>query len=341
MMLPYTIQWNNNCPKAPSVTFLDQRHIPERTDFVTCSSFEEVAVAIEDMVLRGAPLIGVAAAYGAALAAKDGKDSFSTALKRLAATRPTAVNLIWALRRMERATDSIADDSDLFAAAVREAVAIHEEDKEINRKLGFNGQTMLPEKAVVITYCNAGALATSEYGTALGVFRAARENGKELKVYACETRPRLQGGRLTSYELLQDEFDVTVICDSMAAFLMSRMKVDAVVTGADRIALNGDSANKIGTYSLAISAHRHGVPFYIAAPVSTIDLDCKTGADIPIEMRDGDEVRKVSGNYIMPRSVKVWNPSFDVTPAELITAIITERGVIVAPYSDKILKITG
>lgn len=336
-MLPASLEWNH---KTPFLKLLDQRFIPDRVEFRICRTFEDVADSIEDMTVRGAPLIGVAAAYGVALAAKHGKTEADMAIKRLAVTRPTAVNLVWALERVKTVVDSGIIDKDLFEAVAAEAVKIHDDDRLINRKLSFYGEKLLPDEAAVMTYCNAGALATSEYGTALGVFRAARESGKKLKIYACETRPRLQGARLTAFELLEDGFDVTVICDSMAAFLMSREKIDAVVTGADRIALNGDTANKIGTYGVAIAAKEHGVPFYIAAPISTIDIDCKCGADIPIEIRNENEIKKIGESYIMPQGVKVWNPSFDVTPSELISAIITEAGVIKKPFDESIIKIT-
>ena len=219
-----------------------------------------------------------------------------------------------------------------------EALTIHNEDIEINKSIGRFGASILPDRGAAITHCNAGALATAGYGTALGVFRAAAEAGKRIRIYADETRPRLQGGLLTAYELQQDGFDVTVITDSMAAFLMSRVKIDAVVTGADRVAMNGDAANKIGTYGLAIAAKRHGVSFYIAAPLSTFDAECACGADIPIEERCGDEVRAIGGVCVIPEEIKVWNPAFDVTPNELITGIITERGIIRAPYAENIEK---
>lgn len=230
--------------------------------------------------------------------------------------------------------------NDNFASVLEaEAVKIHADDIQINKKLAFYGQGLLPSKGTVITHCNAGALATAGYGTALGVFRAAAENGKKLKIYADETRPRLQGARLTAFELYEDGFDVTVICDSMSAFLMSKEKIDAVITGADRIAANGDTANKIGTYGLAVAAKRHNVPFYIAAPASTIDIGCKTGDDIPIEERDPDEIRQINRELIFPSAIPVWNPAFDVTPAELISGIITELGVLRHPYTDEIAKI--
>ena len=332
-MLPATIEW-----KEGRLLLLDQRQLPRRTEYVSCESAEETARAIENMTVRGAPAIGVAAAYGLVLALK-GED-FAAAARRLAGTRPTAVNLFWAIRRMEalwRANEDKNKD-ELYLIMEKEAKNIHDEDIEINKSISRFGQEILPKKGAAITHCNAGALATAGYGTALGVFRAAAEAGKEIKIYADETRPRLQGSLLTAYELQRDGFDVTVITDSMAAFLMSRLKIDAAVTGADRVAMNGDTANKIGTYSLAIAAKRHGVPFYIAAPLSTFDTGCASGADIPIEERGGGEVRSVGGVEVVPEEIKVWNPAFDVTPNELITGIITERGIIRAPFAENIKK---
>ena len=334
-MLPATIEWQ----AGRRLLLLDQRLLPHRLAYAACESAEDTARAIENMTVRGAPAIGVAAAYGLVLALK-GED-FTAAAERLAATRPTAVNLFWAIRRMEalwRANRN-RDKDELYRVMEKEAQAIHREDIEINRSIGRFGQEILPAEGKAITHCTAGALATAGYGTALGVFRAAAEAGKKIKIYADETRPRLQGGLLTAYELQQDGFDVTVITDSMAAFLMSRERIDAVVTGADRVAMNGDAANKIGTYCLAIAAKRHGVPFYIAAPLSTFDAGCASGAEIPIEERCGSEVRRIGGVCVIPEGIKVWNPAFDVTPCELISGIITERGIIRAPYSENIEKI--
>ena len=300
---------------------------------------EDVASSIEDMTVRGAPAIGVAAAYGVAVAAEGGADAVLAAIERLSKTRPTAVNLYWSLKRMSAVFECCRKNDNFASVLEAEAVKIHADDIQINKKLAFYGQGLLPSKGTVITHCNAGALATAGYGTALGVFRAAAENGKKLKIYADETRPRLQGARLTAFELYEDGFDVTVICDSMSAFLMSKEKIDAVITGADRIAANGDTANKIGTYGLAVAAKRHNVPFYIAAPASTIDIGCKTGDDIPIEERDPDEIRQINRELIFPSAIPVWNPAFDVTPAELISGIITELGVLRHPYTDEIAKI--
>jgi len=336
-MLPPTMEWVSS---VPLLRLLDQRELPHAVRFCECVCCEDVARAIEEMAVRGAPAIGIAAAYGVVLAARRGEPLFSS-IDRLFSTRPTAVNLYWALCRMKSLAEMYDGNRDLPSALEAEAVRMHTEDIAINKRLSYNGQGLLPQTASVITHCNAGSLATAGYGTALGVFRAAREHGKKLKIYADETRPRFQGGRLTSFELYEDGFDVTVICDSMAAFLMSRKKIDAAVTGADRIALNGDTANKIGTYSLAIAAKRHNVPFYIAAPLNTIDINCPNGDVIPIEERAGDEIRMIGTETVVPLTVDVWNPAFDVTPAELITGIITEAGVIMNPDTAKIKKICG
>lgn len=337
-MLPETIEWIR---EAPLLRLLDQRNIPASVSFVDCSSYEKTAEAIENMTVRGAPAIGVAAAYGVVLAAHSDISKIDDALSRLSATRPTAVNLFWSIEKMRSVFNENKNSPELYTLLESEAIAIDREDREINRRIGAHGAVLLPAVASVITHCNAGALATSGYGTALGVFRAARDAGKEIKVYADETRPRFQGGKLTAFELCEDGFDVTVICDSMAAFLMSREKIDAVITGADRIALNGDTANKIGTYGLAISAKRHNVPFYIAAPISSIDFNCPNGDSIPIEERDHSEVRKVGGEILVHEDAKVWNPAFDVTPAELIRGIITEEGIFEPSDIKKLHKITA
>lgn len=309
-MLPEAIIWNGN-----SLQILDQRKLPSNIEYLDCKRVEDVALAIETLAVRGAPAIGIAAAWGVALAAKNGEDIFLS-IERLRKTRPTAVNLFWALDRISKAQDYEA-----------EAKKIHDEDVKNNRLIGEHGQKLLPRDAVVITHCNAGALATGGWGTALGVIRSAREAGKNIKIYSCETRPVLQGARLTAWELMRDGFDVTLICDSMAGALMRSKKIDAVIVGADRIAKNGDTANKIGTYSLAVNARRHGVPFYVAAPKSTFDMSLADGNKIPIEERCADEVRIISDGQRVPSEIKVWNPAFDVTPAELINAIITEDGL--------------
>lgn len=328
-MLPNTLEW-----RGDALRIVDQRALPDELKFWDCGSAAEVAEAIRTLAVRGAPAIGVAAAYGAVLGALQDRRSFAHAVDELASTRPTAVNLFWALKRMQDVAAKWAEASDAaFAdALLQEARRIHLEDAENNKKIGTWGQELLPQRATVLTHCNAGALATGGYGTALGVLRAAREAGKEIAVFADETRPLLQGARLTAWELDQDGFDVTLICDSMAASLMRARRIDAVVVGADRIAANGDTANKIGTYGVAVAAARHGVPFYVAAPESTFDLSLATGAEIPIEERAAEEVRLLPGGKRVPEGIKAWNPAFDVTPAELIAAIVTERGIYRSPY---------
>jgi methylthioribose-1-phosphate isomerase len=303
---------------------LDQLRLPGEEVWVACRSPEEVADAIRRMVVRGAPAIGCAAAYGVALAARAGAP-LAQAIDLLATSRPTAVNLFWALGEMRRA------GSDPAALEAR-AIEIQADDIAMCRAIGKHGAALIPDNATVLTHCNAGALATGGYGTALGVVRGAREAGKSLRVFADETRPFLQGARLTAWELDKSGIDVTVIPDAAAAFLMSRGEVSCVVVGADRIAANGDVANKIGTYALALAAARHSVPFYVAAPSSTLDLDTATGADIPIEERDGAELLRLGDTALAPAGVPGRYPAFDITPAELVTAIITEAGVARPPY---------
>lgn len=315
--------------KTGAVVLLDQRALPDAENYIICDTVEKVAESIENMTVRGAPAIGITAAYGVALAALKGED-IAQAFKRLARTRPTAVNLFTALERMQKCFD--LNLNNLGQKLLNEAILIHKEDIENNKKMGEAGAKLLPDNAVVLTHCNAGALATGGHGTALGVIRSAREAGKKIKIYADETRPLFQGARLTAWELARDNFDVTLITDSMAGALMKNKKIDAVIVGADRIAKNGDTANKIGTYGLSVLAKFHKVPFYIAAPFSTFDLKAKSGADIPIEERAESEMRILTGNQHVPESVKIWNPAFDVTPHENINAIITERGVFYPPY---------
>jgi methylthioribose-1-phosphate isomerase len=324
---------------------LDQNLLPDRVEYRVLSSWEEVAQAIRDMAVRGAPAIGVAAAFGMVLAASGaltaGKPlapEISRALTGLAATRPTAVNLFWALERMRRRWEqSLAMEGEKATAALEEeALRIWQEEEEANRHLARLGADLVPPGARVLTHCNAGALATAGYGTALGIIRAAHRAGKLEMVYADETRPRLQGARLTSWELVTEGIPVTVICDNMAASLMAQGKIDLVVVGADRIAANGDVANKIGTYALAIVAHYHGVPFYVAAPTSTVDLRTPSGREIPIEERAEEEVSCWEGRRILPPGVKVVNPAFDVTPAALVSAVITERGILKPPYPESL-----
>jgi methylthioribose-1-phosphate isomerase len=308
-MLPEAIRWN-----GISIEILDQRKLPDIVEYINCTSVEILANAIENLAVRGAPAIGIAAAWGIVLASKQGV-SIELSIERLRVTRPTAVNLFWALDRMASASDY-----------EMEARKIQSEDIENNRKIGAYGEKYLPEDSVVITHCNAGAIATGGWGTALGIIRSAREAGKNVKVFACETRPLFQGARLTAWELEQDGFDVTLICDSMAAYLMKKQRIDAVIVGADRIAANGDTANKIGTYSLAVNAQVHRIPFLVAAPRSTFDLSIPNGSAIPIEERCDDEIRLLPGGQKVPAGIKAWNPAFDVTPFELISAIITEDG---------------
>jgi methylthioribose-1-phosphate isomerase len=311
------------------LSLLDQRLLPRQEIWIEHRTAAEVAEAIRTMVVRGAPAIGVSAAYGLALAAHRG-DDLDAAAALLKGARPTAVNLAWAVDRMMNVPGRSA------AALRAEAEAIDREDVASCRAIGRHGAALLGAQSTVLTHCNAGALATAGYGTALGVIRAAIEGGKQVAVFAGETRPYLQGARLTAWELQQDGIDVTLITDNMAGHFFQQGKFDAVVVGADRIAANGDAANKIGTYTVAVLAHAHGVPFYVAAPISTIDPACPNGAAIPIEERSAREVVEISGNRIAPEGIAVRHPAFDVTPARLITAIITERGVLRPPYEEAI-----
>jgi methylthioribose-1-phosphate isomerase len=304
--------------RGDSLELLDQRALPDRTVYVTCWSAEDVAAAIRDMVVRGAPAIGCAAAFGVVLGRGE-----EAAYKVLAESRPTAVNLFWALERMRKAKNLRA-----------EAEAIFAEDLAANRAMGAQGAQLIPERARVLTHCNTGALATAGHGTALGVIRSSRD--KKVSVIACETRPYLQGARLTAWECVQEGIPCTLITDSMAGHLMSRGEVDVVVVGADRIAANGDVANKIGTYALAVLARRHGIPFYVAAPLSTFDPGIPDGSRIPIEERPASEVTGYRDRRWAPEGIRVRNPAFDVTPAELITGVITERGVVLAPDRAKL-----
>lgn len=337
-MLP-TIAWDGD-----DIVMIDQRKLPGREIYVHCRTGNEVARAITTMVIRGAPAIGVAAAMGLALGARrstaTGTKQFAIDFQRLAdtlaATRPTAVNLFWAIERMKQslATGVQAGEGapELVARLRREADAIHDADLESCRAIGRHGATLVPDDARILTHCNAGALATAGYGTALGVVRGAVDAGKRVAVFADETRPFLQGARLTAWELVKDGIPTTVITDNMAAAIMARERIDLVVVGADRIAANGDAANKIGTYGLAIVAHAHGIPFYVAAPWSTIDLATPTGDGIPIEERSAKEVTHMAGTQVTPDGAGVRNPSFDVTPHRYITAIVTERGILRPPY---------
>jgi|SRR5579864_4849400 len=315
-------------PETWTLTLLDQTRLPLETVFVRCQQVEDVAEAIRSMRVRGAPAIGVAAAYGLAIAAHTSRDLVEAA-SLLRATRPTAVNLQWAIERVLARAHSAAE-----VLAIANEMA--EEDVAANKRIGLYGLELVPQHANVLTHCNAGALATVDYGTALGVVRAAHHAGRGIHVYVDETRPFLQGARLTSWELKQEGVPMTLITDSMAGHFMSRGKVDLVVVGADRIAANGDVANKIGTYSLAVLAQAHGIPFYVAAPISTIDLSIADGASIPIEERSSYEVTHIQGVPIAPEGVEAAHPAFDVTPARYVTAIITERGVLRAPYAESL-----
>ncbi|MDT8444118.1 MAG: S-methyl-5-thioribose-1-phosphate isomerase [Desulfuromonadales bacterium] len=325
---------------------IDQRRLPCEEIWLDYTDYREVAEAIRSMVVRGAPAIGVTAAYGAYFGARDIKaenyndfiDEFEQICAILAATRPTAVNLCWALERMKSLVRANSDQPvcNLKIGLEYEAMAINEEDIRINMKMGRHGAALLPDQVRILTHCNAGALATGGYGTALGVIRAAVTAGKQVSVFADETRPFLQGSRLTAWELLQDNIQTTLICDNMAGYLMSKGMIDAVIVGADRIAANGDVANKIGTYTVAVLAKEHNLPFYVAAPISTIDLQIAEGSQIPIEERDIREVTHIGEHQLAPAGVDVLNPAFDVTPARLVSAIITEHGVARGNYTEQL-----
>lgn len=346
-MIP-AIRW-----EGQRLCLLDQRRLPEKVQYVVCEDFQEVSRAIRDMVVRGAPAIGIAGGYGVTLAFQRSrrnlakrqdtrrshileKGFLNRAAGELVSSRPTAVNLRWAVDRvMARAIDALEQDGIERACEVAESEArdIEAADVRINRRIGEFGAALIKQGSGVLTHCNAGALATGGYGTALGVIRKAWEDGKIAAVYANETRPFLQGARLTAWELLQDGIDVTLLVDSAAGYLMSKGRVDCVIVGADRIAKSGDTANKIGTYMLACLARAHGIPFYVAAPVSTFDLSIETGDSIPVEERAADEVLSFQGRVVAPEGAKALNPSFDVTPASLISGIITEKGVIFPPIA--------
>src|SRR6202048_880815 len=336
-----TLEWTHQ-----GVRFIDQTKLPTEEIYVTCKTPEQVADVIRTMVVRGAPAIGVAAAMGIALAVKNSKAETAGDLKRdfdqacdlIGKTRPTAVNLFWAIRRMQEKLERIRirPIPQIKQTLIEEAQRMHAEDIAANQAMGRHGATLMPSEGGVLTHCNAGALATAGYGTALGVIRAAVEQGKKIHVYADETRPFLQGSRLTAWELKKDGIPTTVISDNMAGAIMSQGKIGAIVVGADRIAANGDVANKIGTYTVAVLAKEHGMPFYVAAPISTVDLDTADGSGIPIEQRDSKEVTHIGGRQMVPAGVEVENPAFDVTPSNYIAAIITERGIARAPYSESL-----
>lgn len=332
---------------------LDQTRLPGETVEIECRDHEMVAEAIRVLSVRGAPAIGLAAGYGTALAARnlaaEGKQGtafrgdLSDAMHVLRETRPTAVNLAWALDRLQRVLDTMteAPASEVAERLLAEAHRMTAEDEEANRAMGAHGAALIPDGANVLTHCNAGALATGAYGTAVGVLRAAHEAGKRIHVWVDETRPLLQGARLTAWELKDLGIPFTLITDNMAAHFMKIGAIDAVVTGADRIAANGDAANKIGTYGVAVLARAHGIPMYVAAPASTVDLSIASGEEIPIEQRRAEEVTQVRGQRIAPEGIEVANPAFDVTPAELISAIITEHGVVQAPYAEQLARTLG
>jgi methylthioribose-1-phosphate isomerase len=333
------------------VVMIDQRKLPAEEVYVRCKTAAEVARAIKTMVIRGAPAIGVAAAMGIALgmckSAATGTQKLAVEFYKLcemmAATRPTAVNLFWAIERMKRAFAAAAEAGEsveqIKARLEREAQAIHDEDVANCRAMGAFGAEVVPAEARILTHCNAGALATAGYGTALGVIRGAIEAGKRVAVFADETRPFLQGARLTAWELIRDGIQTTVITDNMSGALMRQGKVDLVVVGADRIAANGDTANKIGTYGVAVLAREHSIPFYVAAPLSTIDLNTADGSQIPIEERSAKEVTHVAGTQLAPEGALVWNPAFDVTPHHLIAGIITEKGICRPPYTESLNRV--
>jgi len=331
-MIP-TIEWKNG-----KVRMLDQSLLPGRIKYLDCDRYQMVADGIRSLKIRGAPAIGIAAAMGIALAAQSVRASRSESFRKkmepvyeiFRKTRPTAVNLFWAIERMKR---FVEESGELPVERIKELMLkasqkMLDEDIEINQTIGRYGNKVVRQQDTVLTHCNAGSLATGGYGTALGVIRAAHEDRKNIRVFADETRPVLQGSRLTAWELMQDQIDVTLITDNMAGYLMSKGEINLCIVGADRIARNGDTANKIGTYSVAVLAKHHGIPFYVAAPLSTIDFSLRSGKEIPIEQRHPSEVTEILGKVeIAPRKTKVWNPAFDVTPAELITGIITEKGI--------------
>jgi methylthioribose-1-phosphate isomerase len=331
-----TIEWTDG-----AVVMIDQTRLPRETVYVTCSDYRQVADAIRNMIIRGAPAIGVAAAMGVALGALKAQDLDSempVICETLAKTRPTAVNLFWAIDRMKRLYESVRRESpdQVQQRLVAEAQLIRQEDIAINEAIGRNGAPLVPDGKTVLTHCNAGALATAGYGTALGVIRAAVESGKKIDVFADETRPFLQGARLTAWELQQDGISTTIITDNMAGHFLKSGRIGCVVVGADRIAANGDVANKIGTYSVAVLAKENKVPFYVAAPISTLDLSLSSGDQIPIEERAASEVTHVQGVPLVPDGIGVANPAFDVTPNRYVTGIITERGVARAPYTESL-----
>ncbi len=341
-----TLEWTEH-----GVRFIDQTKLPTEETYVTCTTYEQVADVIRTMVVRGAPAIGVAAAMGIALGVNSSKAETVGELEReldqicevIGKTRPTAVNLYWAIGRMQEKFESlrVRPIPDIKQGMEEESKRMHAEDIAANRAMGRHGATLMPSSGGVLTHCNAGALATAGYGTALGVIRAAVEQGKKIHVYADETRPFLQGSRLTAWELMKDGIPTTVISDNMAGAMMKQGKIGAIVVGADRIAANGDVANKIGTYTVAVLAKENGIPFYVAAPISTVDLACPSGDQIPIEQRNVREVSHIAGKQMVPDGVSIENPAFDVTPAKYVNAIITERGIAREPYLESLQELAG
>ena len=342
-----TIRWDGD-----AVVLIDQRYLPGKEDYLACKSADAIAEAIKDMVVRGAPAIGVTAALGIALGLKQAgakdieslRESMESLSTLMTSTRPTAVNLFWAIERMKKRFDELASEGvdnldNLVREMEAEAVAIHKEDIEINRRMGAHGAELVPDGARILTHCNAGALATAGYGTALGVMYAAKAAGKQIEVFADETRPFLQGARLTAWELAKNDVPVTLITDNMAGYFMAKGEIDMVILGSDRIAGNGDVCNKIGTYSVAVLAKEHGIPFYAVAPTSTFDLSITSGKEIPIEERSRDEVTHVHGVRLAPEGVAVRNPAFDVTPARLVTAIVCENGIAKAPFTESLSRL--
>jgi len=329
---------------------LDQRYLPDKISIFECHSYKDVEFAIKDMVVRGAPAIGVTGAYGIVLAALEFKQleklefraKIKEAVEIIGNARPTAVNLMWAVKRMKDVLDKDINLSNeqICSALLDEAMTMEREDVETNKAIARYGNTVVPDRATILTHCNTGALATVAYGTALGVIREAHYSGKEIKVYADETRPRLQGARLTAWELLKEQIDAVLIPDTVAPVLIRDGKIDLVIVGADRIAKNGDTANKIGTFMLSQIAKDFGVPFYVAAPVSTIDFDIESGEEIKIEERDAREITHIGNIRVAPEGIKVFNPAFDVTPHQNITGIITEKGILRPPYKENIIKLS-
>jgi methylthioribose-1-phosphate isomerase len=341
-----TLEWTDG-----GVRFIDQTKLPMEETYVNCTTHEQVADVIRTMVVRGAPAIGVSAAMGIALGVKNSKAENVGELKKefdqicdvIGKTRPTAVNLFWAIERMQKKFERLRAHQlgQIKTELIEEAKRLHAEDIAANQAMGRHGATLMPNSGGVLTHCNAGALATAGYGTALGVIRAAVEAGKKIHVYADETRPFLQGSRLTAWELMKDGIPTTVISDNMAGAMMRQGKIGAIVVGADRIAANGDVANKIGTYSVGVLAKENGIPFYVAAPLSTIDFNCPDGGGIPIEQRNAKEVTHIAGKQMVPDGVSVENPAFDVTPAKYVNAIITERGIAREPYGESLRGLAG